>query len=218
MYKRSKSTKSKTKSTKKTEKALMSYFEALSSVNDIKGTLIELGFGKGTTLKEFISYMNNEVITKREIWLYDSFEGYNNPVEQDGDTFVKGEYKRPFGPAMDIRHTVKSNVTVVKGYVEDTFAGSYLSDEPIAIAHMDLVSYSSTLFSLNRLHSKLAIKGIVIVSGYKDYEGVKLALDKFLKDNKANYKVISKDNIAVIKRTEQKTIKGFIKRTITSRY
>jgi len=196
----------------------MSYFEALSSVNNVKGTFIELGFGKGINLKEFISYMNNEIITKRDIWLYDSFEGYNNPAEEDGDTFVKGGHKRPFGPAMDIRHTIKTNVTVVKGYVEDTFGGSYLSDQPIAIAHMDLVSYSSTLFSLNRIHSKLAIKGIAVISGYKDYAGVKLALDKFLRDNKADYKVISKDNIAVIKRTEQKTIKGFIKRTITPRY
>ena len=217
MYKHSKSTKSKSKSTK-TKKPLMNYFEALSSVDAVKGTFIELGFGKGVNLKEFISYMNNEIITKRDIWLYDSFEGYNDPVEEDGSTFVKGGFKRPFGPAMDIRHTIKTNVTVVKGFVEDTFDGSYLSDEPIAIAHMDLVSYSSTLFSLNKIHSKLAIKGIAVISGYKDYKGVKLALDKFLKDNKADYKVISKDNIAVIKRTEHKTVKGFIKRTITPRY
>ena len=83
---------------------------------------------------------------------------------------------------------------------------------------MDLVSYSSTLFSLNRIHSKLAIKGIAVISGYKDYQGVKLALDKFLEDNKADYKVISKDNIAVIKRTVHKTVKGSIKRSITPRY
>ena len=36
MYKRSKSTKSKSKSNKKTEKGPMSYFEALSSVNNVK--------------------------------------------------------------------------------------------------------------------------------------------------------------------------------------
>ena len=79
MYKRSKSTKSKSKSNK-TKKPLMNYFEALSSVNDVKGTFIELGFGKGVNLKEFISYMNNEIITKRDIWLYDSFEGDRKSV------------------------------------------------------------------------------------------------------------------------------------------
>ena len=37
----------------------MEYKEALSLANKLTGSLIELGFGKGNSLKEFIGYMND---------------------------------------------------------------------------------------------------------------------------------------------------------------
>ena len=37
----------------------MDYKTALATVNKTPGSLVELGFGKGNSLKEFIGYMND---------------------------------------------------------------------------------------------------------------------------------------------------------------
>ena len=71
----------------------MDYKGALKLAAGIKGSLIELGFGKGNSLKEFISYMNAKDIDKRNIWIYESFDGYNEPVAEDEGAFKRGEYK-----------------------------------------------------------------------------------------------------------------------------
>ena len=176
----------------------MRYLEAIKLADKIEGSFIELGFGKGKNLTEFISYMNNRDTTKRNIWLYDSFEGYREPTAEDDNAFVKGGYKRPIQPAMDIIHTLKKEVKLIKGYVEDTLESSYNSEEKIAIIHTDLVSYSSTLFSLTTLNSKLNIGGVIIATGYSEYKGVKLAIDKFLKENKKEYILEHSSNIAIL--------------------
>lgn len=176
----------------------MKYLEAIKLADHVDGLLIELGFGKGNNLTEFISYMNNHDIVKRDIQLYDSFEGYPSPIEEDQNAFIKGEFKRPIQPAMDIRSTIKKEVKLVRGFVEETLERSLDSDSKIAIIHSDLVSYSSTLYSLRTLHPKLSIDGVMIISGYSKYPGVKLAVDTFIDNNKREYRVEYLNDIAVI--------------------
>jgi hypothetical protein len=176
----------------------MEYLEAIKLADHVDGSLIELGFGKGNTLTEFISYMNSRDVVKRDIQLYDSFEGYPSPVEEDENAFVKGGFKRPIQPAMDIRNTIKKDVKLIKGFIEDTLEDSFNSNSEIAIIHSDLVSYSSTLYSLTALNSKLSIDGVVIVSGYSKYPGVKLAVDSFISSNKKSYRVEHTGDLAVL--------------------
>lgn len=175
----------------------MEYLEAIKLADHVDGSLIELGFGKGNNLSEFISYMNSLKTVKRDIQLYDSFEGYPSPLKEDENAFSKGGFKRPIQPAMDIRNTIKKDVKLVKGFVEDTLEDSFNPNSKIAIVHSDLVSYSSTLYSLKALNSKLSIDGVVIVSGYSKYPGVKLAVDSFIKSNKKSYRVEHTGNLAV---------------------
>jgi len=176
----------------------MEYLEAIKLADHVDGSLIELGFGKGNTLTEFISYMNSRDVVKRDIQLYDSFEGYPSPVEEDENAFVKGGFKRPIQPAMDIRNTINKDVKLIKGFIEDTLEDSFNSNSEIAIIHSDLVSYSSTLYSLTALNSKLSIDGVVIVSGYSKYPGVKLAVDSFISSNKKSYRVEHTGDLAVL--------------------
>ena len=176
----------------------MKYLEAIKLADNVEGSLIELGFGRGKNLTEFISFMNNNDTPKRNIRLYDSFEGYNEPSTEDEKAFVKGGHKRPIQPAMDIRHTIKKEVKLVKGYVEDSLKEPYASKEKIAVIHTDLVSYSSTLFSLSTLHTKLNIGGVIIATGYSEYKGVKLAIDEFLDEYKKEYILKYDKNIGVL--------------------
>ena len=180
----------------------MEYLEAIKLADNVKGIFIDLGFGKGNNLSEFISYMNNGKVIKRDIMLYDSFEGYPAPTDEDEGAFTKGGFKRPVQPAMDIRNTIKKEVTLVRGFVEETLEDSLNPESKIAIIHSDLVSYASTLYSLKVLKSKLSIDGIIIVSGYSKFPGVKLAVDNFVKDNKKGYRVEHSNGIAVIVKVE----------------
>ena len=180
----------------------MDYLEAIKLADNTKGLLLDIGFGKGKNLTEFISYMNERKVLKRDIILYDSFEGYSEPTELDGDVFIKGGFKRPIQPAMDIRNTIKKDVKLVKGFIEDTLVGSFNKQSKIAIVHLDLVSNSSTLFSLSKLHSALSIDGVIIISGYGLYPGVKLAVDSFLKDNKKEYRIEYTGEKAVLSKVQ----------------
>lgn len=180
----------------------MDYLEALISANSVKGSLVELGFGKGNSLRKFISFMNGGDAEKRNIWIYESFEGYNDPSPEDNNAFVKGGFKRPIQPEYDIRHTIRKEVQLVKGYIEETLPSSYNSEEPIAVIHSHLISYSSTLHGLHTLKNKIADNGIIIVTDYDTFPGTKQAVDEFVYGNTKLWHLTKHDDFAVIKKIQ----------------
>jgi len=194
----------------------MNYLEALVSANKIEGSLVELGFGKGNSLKDFISFMNGGDAVKRNIWIYESFTGYNDPSPEDQDAFVKGGFKRPIQPAYDIKNTIKKEVQLIKGYIEDTLPSSYKSSEPIAVIHSHLVSYTSTLHGLNALKGKIVDNGIIIVTDYETFPGTKQAVDEFVSANTHQWK-LSKgaDDFVVIKKIKIVELDTKVTRTRT---
>ena len=194
----------------------MNYLETLISANNVKGSLIELGFGKGNSLRKFISFMNGGDTTKRNIWIYESFEGYNTPTQEDGEAFVKGGFKRPIQPAFDIRHTINTEVQLVKGYIEETLPSSYNSEEPIAIIHTHLVSYSSTLHGLNVLKNKLTDGGLIIITDYDLFPGTKQAVDEFVHGNTKLWHLTKHDGFAAIKKIKLVEIGTKVSRSRTS--
>lgn len=184
----------------------MNYNKALQLANGVKGTLVELGFGKGNSLREFISYMNNGNIDKRNIWIYESFTGYNTPRPEDKGAFVKGGHKRPPQPAYDIKHTITKDVHLVKGYIEDTLPEQY-GDEKVAIIHSHLISYSSTKHGLEVFHKGLQTNGIIVVTDYEIFPGTKQAVDEFILSKKGEYKLIEQNtNFACIKKVNFKDL------------
>lgn len=191
----------------------MEYKEALKVADGVPGALVELGFGKGNSLKEFISYMNKFHISKRNIWIYESFDGYRAPGPEDNNAFKKGEFKRPPQPAYDIRHTINTEVNLIKGYIEETLPSNY-DKNPVAIVHSHLVSYSSTLHGLDFFKEFIPVGGIIVVTDYEVFEGTKLAVDKFIQDNAPNFRLIeSNENFALLKKLEVKSLNGRTERT-----
>lgn len=187
----------------------MDYKEALGLADNVEGTLVELGFGKGNSLKEFISYMNKKDIVKRNIWIYESFDGYGAPTPEDQGAFVKGGFKRPIQPAFDIRNTIDKEVKLIKGYIENTLPESYDTKEPVAIIHTHLVSYSSTLFGLSTLANKVADNGIIVVTDYKEFPGTKLAVDTFVESSTGKWQLISADGFIILKKIKLVNLSTF---------
>ena len=112
-----------------------------------------------------------------------SIQKPEQPTNMDDGAFNKGDYIRPIQPAYDIVNTIKANVCICKGWIEDTLIDC-ISDDTVAAAHIDLIGYESTLFSLNKVYKRLAEGGVIIIKDYENYIGVKKAVDKFALTNK----------------------------------
>jgi len=192
----------------------MNYLDAFRTVNNLDGNLVELGFGKGNSLKEFISFMNGGDIDKREIYIYESFEGYNNPSPEDKDAFKKGGFKRPIQPAYDIRHTINKEVFLIKGYIEDTLP-SQAPSTPIAIIHSHLISYTSTQHGLNILSPKLKDNGIFVITDYDIFPGTQQAVDEFIAKYPKQWQLTKCNGFVVIKKIKIEEVSNKVSRTRT---
>tara|TARA_B100001109_G_C18701060_1_gene397927 strand:- start:5 stop:604 length:600 start_codon:yes stop_codon:yes gene_type:complete len=185
----------------------MAYTNILNTVDNVDGILLDLGFGKGIDLSSIINDMNEGKIKTRDISLFDSFEGQPEPSNIDEEAFAKGDYIRPIQPAYDIVNTIKANVCICKGWIEDTLE-ECISKETVAVAHIDLIGYESTLFSLNTIYRRLAEQGVIVIKDYENYIGVKKATDKFANTNKlsVNKTAISDSTAFIYKPKVNKTV------------
>ena len=174
------------------------YFtHVMSKVNNKSGTFVELGFGLGTSANLIVNLMNRGVLDKRDIWLFDSFEGFPEPTEEDrrhpsyNRNAVKGEWKVPIEPALEIADKISTNVQVTKGFVEDTLPHSYHGGD-IAILHIDLDLYSAYKTTLDSLYSKVIKGGVILFDEYKspiqykNFPGASIAVDEFFEQQGIN--------------------------------
>ncbi|MDA9050792.1 TylF/MycF family methyltransferase [bacterium] len=180
----------------------MEYKDALKLADAVPGSLIELGFGKGNSLKEFISYMNNIEINKRNIWIYESFDGYNEPTPEDNQAFKKGDFKRPPQPAYDIKNTINTKVELVKGYIEETLPTRY-DKSSVSILHSHLISYSSTLHGLENFEKYMPPGSVIVVTDYQTFDGTKQAVDEFLTKHSPKFKTVEVNDTFIVIQTQK---------------
>ncbi len=159
-----------------------------SQVSDIDGCIVELGFGRGLSACSLVSIAHME---KRKIFLFDSFSGFPKPTSQDRSTRnpKEGEWNyRSIDQAKSQligfgvpNSYLNSNLTLVKGFVEETLPNFHFS-EPIAFLHVDLDLYSAYQTALKYLWEAVAPGGLVLFDEYLDesWPGATLAINEFL--------------------------------------
>lgn len=166
------------------------YFLYVSKIAEgVEGTFVEAGFGEGLSANIFANIMESGFVTKRNMWLYDSFEGFPEPSPEDKSikNVQKGEWKVPIEPALKVQDKIDRQVNVVKGYFEDTIPNSYTGGQ-IAILHLDCDLYSSYKVCLEGLYDKVAPGGVILFDEYKSakqlqfFPGASKAIDSFFKD------------------------------------
>lgn len=171
--------------------------------NDIEGTFVEVGFGKGLTCKAIFDAMNSGTLTKRHSFIIDSFRGLNLPTPVDltfDDSLAEGQDPGRFQVAMDMRYELGNHfsVAVIKAYVSPYMINQY-SKETIACLHIDLPSYSATVEALELFKPYLNRDAIVYVSGYGDSLGITRAVDDYIDDNELNYQFFTYNYVKYIK-------------------
>lgn len=181
----------------------MTLIENFKLANDIEGTFVEVGFGRGRTAKSIFDAMNAGTLTKRDSFLFDSFMGSGLPTPVDlqyNSELEEGQDPGRYQVAMDMRYELGNHysIAVVKAYVSAYMITLY-SKETIACLHIDLPSYSATVEALERFSPYLNKDAIIHISGYGDSLGVTRAVDAYIDDNLLTYQFFTHNYGSYIK-------------------
>lgn len=166
----------------------------LDLVSDIEGDIVECGVGKGRSLL-LLALLCREEEKGRQIWGFDSFEGFPEPTEEDTSprNARKGEIRADI---MRVRALLqeaqlddlfmRSKVILVKGFFNESL--QKYAGQGIALLHIDADLYQSYLDTLNILYDKVRPGGVIAFDEYMDgithvnYPGAKTAIDEFFAD------------------------------------
>ena len=169
---------------------------------NIEGNFIELGVARGgcAALMAGVAFNNNT--TKRQLWLFDSFEGLPDPTEDDfgKNEASTGEHIRPLpkgsclGTLQEVQKLLfnnfnypKEKIFFVEGWFQNTLPvrGSKVGE--IAVLRIDGDWYESTKYCLEYLYTQVVPGGAIIIDDYHSCFGCKKAVDEFI--NKHNIHV-----------------------------
>lgn len=163
-------------------------------IKDLKGSIVECGVGRGASLLSWCSLTRFDDI-QRDIWAFDSFEGFPEPTEEDrsprnpkagewGNTSI--EFVKAFLKESIVDDATINNIKFVKGFFEHTM--EEYSGEPIALLHLDVDLYQSYMQCLNALYRFVVPGGVVMFDEYVDqktpFPGAMKAIDEFFGPDK----------------------------------
>ena len=149
-------------------------FESVFKLADnIEGSFVEAGFGKGRTADTILGLMKEGKIIKRFGYLLDLFESVT------------------IQPAFDRRFVLPGyDIKVLKGDVADTLIQV---DRDIAIAHIDLDNKPGIKSALRYLNGTVVKDGIIAIS-FPNIELKQFTLD-LIKEEKIEFKIRESEDL-----------------------
>jgi O-methyltransferase len=151
--------------------------------SSLAGDIVECGVYNGGSSALIASVCLVSKNTRRNVWLFDSFEGLPPPTEMDGKKAMEcgwwchGDLKK----VRKIYSKLKidpSRVHVVKGWFHETFPTAETG--PIALLHIDADWYDSVKLCLDRFYDLVQPGGYIVIDDYGHWEGCRKATDEFL--------------------------------------
>jgi len=176
---------------------LVALYKLSDEVNrlSLPGDFVECGVYNGGSAAIMASFCE-KTEPKRNIWLFDSFEGLPKPTEADG-------YEAPpyegwcHGDLEKVKRIFRklsipeSRVHIVKGWFQDTFPTVEIPQ--IAILHIDADWYESVKLCLEKFYDCVQPGGYIVLDDYGDWQGCKIAADEFIKSRALDVKLIQVD-------------------------
>ena len=162
-----------------------------------EGDVCEFGVGQGV-ISALLSY---EIInTNKNIWLFDSFEGFAKPSDKDilmNDILDLGSVEAYQGgmsfPEDMVRarlsdiHFPPDRLRILPGFIDKTIHGPNLP-QMVCFAYVDFDFYEPILTALHFLDTVIQPGGFIIVDDYDFFsKGVKSAVDEFFESRKEKY-------------------------------
>ena len=167
--------------------------------SDIQGSFVECGVWRGGSAMAMIMTMQllNE---KREVYLFDTYDGMTSPTEKDIDIEGKpatkllaetskstANYLWAYAPLQEVKNNLELTkypyelLKFIVGKVEDTIPDQ--SPEQIALLRLDTDWYESTYHELVYLFPRLVTGGVLIIDDYGHWQGARKAVDQYIKEN-----------------------------------
>ena len=160
-------------------------------IEKVEGDVVECGVGWGRSLL-YLLYLLQLETKNRNIWAFDSFEGFPEPTPEDKSerNIRKGEWKSDIKLIQEMllssglaRDFLNSRLVLIKGFLEESLK-NYRGDT-IALLHIDVDLYQSYLSVLNQLYDRVQTGGVIIFDEYVNtnelikFPGAKKAIDEF---------------------------------------
>jgi len=165
------------------------------STNAIEGALVECGVWKGGSMAAVARTLLQLQDLKRDLYLFDTFEGMTEPTSRDVDYTGKSaaELKQeisnwcaaPFECVKQVLYKTgypKDRIHFVPGKVEETLPG--FAPESIALLRLDTDWYESTKHELTHLFPRLSKKGVIIIDDYGYWKGCRQACDEYFSQHR----------------------------------
>lgn len=139
---------------------------AIKHVKNMSGSILEFGTFRGFKMF-FLMESLKETLSKREVYLFDTFEGIDprqakgSPIEPEEHqkaqlyTYVKNRFKN------------HQNVKIIKGSAPASL--SQVSLEKISFLHLDMNSWQAELAVLEELWDKIEKGGVLILDDFGLY-------------------------------------------------
>lgn len=162
--------------------------------HQVAGDIVECGVWKGGSMM-MVAYMLRHLgDTRRDLFLFDTFEGMPPPSDKDARYDGAGAARLLEGAADDSwllaragLDAVRANLAstgypaermhYVQGKVEDTIPQQ--APARIALLRLDTDWYESTKHELTHLYPRLATGGILIIDDYGHWRGARQAADEY---------------------------------------
>lgn len=165
--------------------------------NRLPGAIVECGVWRGGCAA-VMAAVAAKARSHRRIWLFDSFEGMPEASSEDiGEDAqcLSGNLRSgrlvPIGTNVasidEVRNLLfntlrleENNVTIVRGWFQNTVPEYQSRIGPIAILRIDGDWYESTRVCIENLYDNVVDGGYVIIDDYGFFPGCKKAVDEFV--------------------------------------
>lgn len=150
---------------------------------NIDGDLVECGCARGGSAA-LIALTLRRYGSRRQVWLFDTFEGLPAPTSQDPDyeiaKLITGEFVGTLQEveALFQRLEIAEDARFVRGLFQNTLPATDIPK--IALLHIDGDWYESVKACLENLYDKVSPGGIIQFDDYGYWKGARKAIDEFL--------------------------------------
>jgi hypothetical protein len=171
---------------------------AIGYVEDagVPGDVVECGVWQGGSSMMAALTLLDRGEPKRDLWLYDTFEGMPEPTDQDvsfegvaaqgtWQSFKAGDHNEwCYSPIDEVRRNIRSTgfpdsrLHFIQGKVEETIPEH--APAQISLLRLDTDWHSSTLHEMEHLFPRLAPGGVLIIDDYGHWSGAREAVDQYL--------------------------------------
>jgi hypothetical protein len=152
-----------------------------------QGNVAEVGVFQGHFAKEI-----NNLFPDRKFYLFDTFEGFDNrDIQQESkknnnyDNFQNwvestGKFADTNVETVIRKLPYPQNCTIIKGYFPETFD---VFDEEFCFVNLDVDLFSPTKAGLKIFYPQMCRGGVILVHDYFSLDGVKSAVDEFIREH-----------------------------------